>query len=82
MDKAEDWYRKALTIFEELGDRTRMAQIYAYLGLLAEDRGQDPAPDVLSSALIYCDMTPAQTVSPDRLNSGSPRYKIATAQSI
>jgi tetratricopeptide (TPR) repeat protein len=28
LDEAEDWYRKALTIFEELGDRPGMAATY------------------------------------------------------
>ena len=37
LDEAEDWYRKSLTINEELGDRPGMALTYAQLGLLAED---------------------------------------------
>ena len=41
-DEADDWYHKALTICEELGDRRGMALIYAQLGLLAEERGQAP----------------------------------------
>jgi hypothetical protein len=40
LEEAQDWYRKSLTIFEELGDRPGMALTYAQLGLLAEDRGQ------------------------------------------
>jgi tetratricopeptide (TPR) repeat protein len=40
LEEAEDWYRKSLTITEELGDRSGMALTYAQLGLLAEDRGQ------------------------------------------
>jgi tetratricopeptide (TPR) repeat protein len=40
LDEAEDWYRKALTIFEELGDRPGMALTYVQLGLLAEARWQ------------------------------------------
>ena len=42
LDEAEDWYRKSLTIKEELGDRPGMALTYAQLGLLAEDRAQAP----------------------------------------
>ena len=40
LEEAEDWYRKSLTIKEELGDRPGMALTYAQLGLLAEDSGQ------------------------------------------
>ena len=40
MDEAEDWYRKSLTIKEELGDRPQMALTYAQLGQLAEARNQ------------------------------------------
>ena len=42
LDEAEDWYRKSLTIEEELGNRPGMASTYAQLGLLAEDRAQAP----------------------------------------
>jgi len=42
LDEAEDWYRKSLTIFEELGDRPHLALVYAQLGLLAEARNQVP----------------------------------------
>ena len=42
LDEAEDWYRKALTIEEELGNRPGMAITYAQLGLLAEERDQAP----------------------------------------
>ena len=42
LDEADDWYRKSLTIKEELGDRPGMALTYAQLGLLAEERGQRP----------------------------------------
>jgi len=40
LDEAEDWFRKSLTIFEELGDRPSMAVTYAQFGLLAEAREQ------------------------------------------
>jgi tetratricopeptide (TPR) repeat protein len=40
LDEAEDWYRKSLTIQEELGDRPRMARCYHQLGITARDRGQ------------------------------------------
>jgi len=42
LDEADDWYRKALDITEELGDRPSMALTYAQLGLLAEERDQAP----------------------------------------
>ena len=42
LDEADEWYRKALTIKEELGNRPSMALTYAQLGLLAEDRAQAP----------------------------------------
>ena len=52
LDEAEDWYRKALTIFEELGDRSRMALTYAQLGSNAENRGKlDEAEDSYRKAL-------------------------------
>jgi hypothetical protein len=37
---AEDWYRKALTIDEALGNEPGMAFTFGQLGLLAEARGQ------------------------------------------
>ena len=40
LDQAEDWYRKALAVNEELGNRPSLALTYAQLGLLAEKRGQ------------------------------------------
>jgi hypothetical protein len=42
LDEADDWYRKSLTIKEELGNRPGMALTYAQLGLLAEERDQAP----------------------------------------
>ena len=42
LDEAEDWYRKSLTIDEELGNHPGMALTYAQLGLLAEGRAQAP----------------------------------------
>jgi tetratricopeptide (TPR) repeat protein len=36
---AEDWYRKSLTIKEELGNRPGMATSYHQLGRVAQDRG-------------------------------------------
>ena len=46
LDEAEDWYRKALTINEELGDRPGMAITYHQLGITAQDRGRlDEAED-------------------------------------
>jgi tetratricopeptide (TPR) repeat protein len=40
LDEAEDWYRKALAIEEELGNRRVMASTYGQLGNAAEDRGR------------------------------------------
>jgi tetratricopeptide (TPR) repeat protein len=46
LDEAEDWYRKALTISEELGNRPGMASTYHQLGITAQARGQlDDAED-------------------------------------
>jgi len=42
LDEAGDWYRKALTVEEEFGNRPGMASTYHQLGLLAEARGQVP----------------------------------------
>jgi tetratricopeptide (TPR) repeat protein len=38
LDEAEDWYRKSLTIKEELGIRSHMAKVYHQLGMTAQDR--------------------------------------------
>ena len=52
LDEADDWYRKALTIKEELGDRPRMASTYHQLGMTAQDRGRlDEADDWYRKAL-------------------------------
>ena len=40
LDEAGDWYRKALTIREELGNRPHMADTYHQLGMTAQDRGR------------------------------------------
>ena len=46
LDEAEDWYRKSLTIKEELGNRPGMAITYHELGITAQDRGRlDDADD-------------------------------------
>jgi tetratricopeptide (TPR) repeat protein len=46
LDEAEDWYRKSLTINEELGYRPGMALTYHQLGMTAQDRGRlDEAED-------------------------------------
>jgi tetratricopeptide (TPR) repeat protein len=46
LDEAEDWYRKSLTIDEELGNRPGMAGGYHHLGWTAQDRGRlDEAED-------------------------------------
>jgi hypothetical protein len=43
LDSAEDWYRQALTIEEQLGDRPKTAMTYGQLGLLAEAKRQPAA---------------------------------------
>lgn len=51
-DHAEDWYRKALALGEELEDRRNMAETYGQLGKVAQDRGQlDDAEDWFRKAL-------------------------------
>ena len=46
LDEADDWYRKSLTIKEELGDRPGMATTYHQLGMTAQARGRlDEADD-------------------------------------
>jgi tetratricopeptide (TPR) repeat protein len=39
LDSAERWYRQALTLEEQLGDRPGMATTHHQLGTLAQDRG-------------------------------------------
>ena len=52
LDEAEDWYRKALTITEELGNRPGMAGTYHQLGITAHRRGRlDEAEDWYRKAL-------------------------------
>ena len=52
LDEAEDWYRKALAIKEELGNRPGMASTYHRLGMTAQDRGRlDEAEDWFRKAL-------------------------------
>jgi tetratricopeptide (TPR) repeat protein len=52
LDEAEDWYRKALTIKEELGDRPGMVSTYHQLGNTAQVRGRlDEAEDWYRKAL-------------------------------
>src|SRR5262249_28150388 len=46
LEEAADWFRKALAIFEEIGDRPRMAASYHRLGMVAQDGGRlDEAAD-------------------------------------
>ena len=40
LDEADDWYRKSLTIEEELRNRPGMADTYHQLGITADHRGQ------------------------------------------
>ncbi|NUQ97011.1 MAG: tetratricopeptide repeat protein, partial [Streptomyces sp.] len=51
-DEAEDRYRRALTISEELGDRPGTASTYHQLGMVAQERGRwDEAEDRYRRAL-------------------------------
>jgi len=58
LDEAEDWFRKALAIEEELGDRSDMAVTYQQLGLLAE-----AAPRLLRPCLEHPVRDPVRGVS-------------------
>ena len=52
LDEADDWYRKALTINEELSNRPGLAITYHQLGMTAQDRGRlDEADDWYRKAL-------------------------------
>jgi tetratricopeptide (TPR) repeat protein len=52
LDQAEDWYRQALAINEDLGNRPGMAINYHQLGIVAQRRGQlDEAEDWYRQAL-------------------------------
>jgi tetratricopeptide (TPR) repeat protein len=52
LDEADDWYRKSLTIKEELGDRPGKADTYGQLGISAQARGRlDEADDWYREAL-------------------------------
>ncbi|MFG2343748.1 tetratricopeptide repeat protein, partial [Streptomyces phaeochromogenes] len=42
LDRAQEYYRMALTIKEELGDRSGIAGVYHQLGLIAQERGEYP----------------------------------------
>ena len=59
LDEADDWYRKALTIFGDLSDRPRLAAVYHQLGITAQHRGQlDEADDWYRKALtIFEDLS-------------------------
>jgi len=50
--EADDWYRKALAIKEELGDRSDTGFTYHQLAIIAQDRGRpDEADDWYRKAL-------------------------------
>jgi tetratricopeptide (TPR) repeat protein len=52
LDEADDWYRRSLTIKEELGDRPRIAGSYHQLGITAQARERlDEADDWYRQAL-------------------------------
>jgi tetratricopeptide (TPR) repeat protein len=40
LDEADEWYRKALTLKEELGDQTGIASAYHQFGLTSQARGR------------------------------------------
>lgn len=53
LDEADDWYRKALVLKEELGDRPGMASTYGALGTIAYDRWRlDEADEWYRKALV------------------------------
>jgi len=52
-DQALDWYKRALPIKEELGDRSGMAGLYHQIGMVAQDRGAyDEALDWYKKSLL------------------------------
>ena len=65
LDEAEDWYRKSLTIKEDLGDRPGMAMTYGQLGLLAEARHQPgQALDLTVRCVTMFDQFPHPATGP------------------
>jgi tetratricopeptide (TPR) repeat protein len=60
LDEAEDWYRKALAISEELGDKPSMVPTYHQLGRVAQLRGQlDEAEEWSRKALAITSNIPS-----------------------
>jgi tetratricopeptide (TPR) repeat protein len=56
LDRAEHWYRQALTIIEELGDQPNMAIGYHQLGMVAQGRGDlDGAEDWYRKSLTIAE---------------------------
>ena len=77
--RPQDWYRQALAILEELGDRPHMTASYHQLGILAQDRGRlDEAEDWYRSPWPLSEelgdrpgMAPATTSSAGRPAAGA-----------
>ena len=91
LDEAEDWYRKALTINEELGDRPGMAGTYHQLGITAQRRGRlDEADDWYRKALTirrrtrqpprHGDSPTTSSASPPTSRGGWTRPRTGTAK--
>ena len=58
LDEAEDWYRRAIQIREELGLRALLASDYHQLGITAQARGRlDEAEDWYRKSLAICRRT-------------------------
>jgi hypothetical protein len=57
-DKALEWYRRSLTLREELGDRAGMARSYGQIGMLFTTRGMPDAAVSwnLRSLLIHMEL--------------------------
>jgi len=65
LDEAEDWYRQALTINEELGNRPSLALSHGQLGLLAEARQQPgQALDWMVKCVTMFDQFPHPATGP------------------
>jgi hypothetical protein len=65
LDEAQNWYRKSLTIEEELGNKPGMALTFGQLGLLAEARGQGgPALDWTVRCVALFDEFPHPLTGP------------------
>ncbi|MFC3817190.1 toll/interleukin-1 receptor domain-containing protein [Planomonospora venezuelensis] len=62
-DRALEWYRKALDIDEELGDRANLATGYGQLGALYAETGQaaEAVPYLLLSLVVHAELQVPET---------------------